>query len=166
MNIFDNKVKTLLIGLVLVLFLGRCSSRGNETTIVVNFPNTVWNRFAPVDTVFAIENTKKLYDLKVELSVADGFAHSTIPIEIAITSPNGQENILNKIIVVKDKAGKHIGNVFGNTWTVELPIYQGKEFSKEGEYNIFIQNRSQYYDLIGVESLTFTVIPSRKKKNE
>ena len=165
MKIFDNKVKPLLIGLVSVMFLTGCSNKATKIT-TTTFSNAVWNRFAPIEETFLITNTKKMYDIKVELSVVDGFAHSTIPIEIAITSPDGQENILNKTIVIKDKEGKHIGNVFGDIWTVELPIYQGKEFSQEGEYSISIQNRSQYYDLIGVESLTFSIIPTGKKKKE
>ena len=166
MRVFGSKERMFFVGLFLVLLVGGCSSQGDKTELKMNFPNATWNRFAVMDTAFTINNINKLYDVKVYISVADGFEHASIPIEMVITSPDGQENIINKIVVFKDKEGKHIGNVFGNTWTIEQLIYSGKEFYQEGRYGIFLQNRSQYYDLLGVESLTFTVVKSDIKKEK
>ena len=140
-----------------------CSSKKDETKISVYFPNNTWNRFAPMDAVFKVDNLKKKYDVSIELSVFNGFNHAVIPVEIVITSPSGQKNILNKDIVIKDKDDNHIGNVYGDIWTVERVIYTGKEFSEAGEYSIFIQNRTHYYDLPKVKSLSFIVKPSKKK---
>ena len=53
---------------------------------------------------------------------------------------------------------------YGNTWTVEIPVYSQKEFSQEGKYSISIQNRTQYYDLPKVESLSLSVHPVKKQE--
>ena len=113
-----------------------------------------------------IENIKKQYEIKVELSVINGFAYDQIPLEIVITSPSGQTNVLNKIVVIKDKEDKHIGNVVGDVWTIEQVIYSHKEFTEEGEYAVSVQNRTQYYELFKVKSLSFTVTSLNKKKTE
>ena len=141
-----------------------CSSKKHEKEINVYFSNCIWNRFAPLDAVFNISDIKKSYDVAVKLSVLDGFQLNYIPIEIVITSPSGQKNILNKIIVLKDDNNNHIGKVYGDEWTVEHIIYTGKEFTEQGDYSIFIQNRTQYYDLPKVKSLSFIVTPSKKNK--
>ena len=140
-----------------------CSSKKNEKNISVYFPNNTWNRFAPMDAVFNVSNIKKKYDVSVELSVFNGFNLAYIPVEIVITSPSGQRNIINKDIVIKDKDDNHIGKVYGDLWTVEHIIYSEKEFNEIGEYSIFIQNRTHYYDLPKVKSLSFIVKPSKKK---
>ena len=141
-----------------------CNSKKDERNISVYFPNNVWNRFAPMDAKFNISNIKKSYDVSVELSVFNGFNLDYIPLEIVLTSPSGQTNIIDKDIIIKDKENKHIGRVFGDVWTVKHIIYSNKEFNEVGEYSIFIQNRTQYYDLPKVKCLSFIVTPSKKKK--
>ena len=146
---------------------GMLFSCGNKKEIVtVVFTNQIWNRFEPLEGVFKIENIKKQYEIKVELSVMDGFAYDQIPFEIVITSPSGQTNVLNRNMVIKDDEDKHIGKVVGDVWTIEQVIYSHKEFTEEGEYAVSVQNRTQYYELFKVKSLSFTVTSLNKKKTE
>ncbi len=157
------RFSVILFFFTCVVVVSSCSSKRHETNIKVQFSNCIWNRFEPMDTVFTISNIKKAYDVTVELSVLNGFEHSRIPIEIVITSPSGQQNILNKVLVMKDEQDNHIGKVYGDTWTVQQIIYSHKEFTEEGKYSVTIQNRTQYYDLPKVESLSFIITPSKKK---
>jgi hypothetical protein len=130
----------------------------------MTFPNQTWNRFKPIDTVFTVSDSKKIYDIRIALSVMDGFKHSSIPVEIVITAPSGQKNIVNKFIVVKDEYGRHTGSAYGDVWTVELPVYNRKEFMEEGTYSINIHHRSQYYELFRVVSLSFIIFPAETRK--
>ena len=164
MNVGDS-LKKVLFACICILFLTiACSSKKDKTEIKVSFPKHIWNRLQPVDTVFYISDTKKIYDVSIKLSITDGFKLDIIPLEIVVVSPDGQQNIINKTFAVKDNEGNHIGNVFGDTWTVELPIYQEKEFSTEGKYAISISNRTQYYDLPKVESIIISIVPAKKIK--
>jgi gliding motility-associated lipoprotein GldH len=156
---------TITVVFICAGMLFSCSNK-NKTEITVEFANQIWNRFAPLEGVFMIENIKKQYEIKVALSVINGFAYDQIPLEIVITSPSGQTNVLNKIVVIKDKEDKHIGNVVGDVWTIEQVIYSHKEFTEEGEYAVSVQNRTQYYELFKVKSLSFTVTSLNKKKTE
>ncbi|MDR1459261.1 MAG: hypothetical protein LBI60_03505 [Bacteroidales bacterium] len=119
-----------------------------------------------MDTTFVVSNSKKIYDVAVELSVMDRFEHSRIPVEVVITSPAGQKNIVNSVIAVKDKENKHTGTVYGDVWTVKQTIYSQKEFMEEGVYSLFIQNRTQYYELSPVVSLSFIISPAKIKNNK
>lgn len=164
MNVRNSLKKVFFVSIYVCVLAGGCSSKKNKTEIKISFPNHTWNRFQPVDTVFYISNAKKAYDVLLSLSVTDGFKLDIIPLEIVITSADGQQNIINKKLAVKDKEGKYIGNVYGDTWTVEMPVYSQKEFPKEGKYSISIQNRTQYYDLPRVESLSLSVRPVEKQE--
>ena len=146
---------------IIALFSG-CSDGRETTEIKVVFPNSVWNRFAPMEAKFEIINTNKTYEVAVSLGVMNGFALDDVPFEMVITSPDGQENIINKTIVVK-KEGKHVGKIYGDVWTTEQIVYPAKQFSQAGTYAVFIQNRTQYYDLQKTESLSFIVRPVKNK---
>ena len=158
--------KVLFAGACLWVFAAGCSSKRDTTEIHVSFPNHIWNRFQIVDTVFHVSNIEKNYDISLQLSVTDGFKLDIVPVEVVLISPDGQENIVNKKFFVKDAEENHIGNAFGDTWTVELPIYSEKEFSQQGDYRITVQNRTQYFDLPKVESLVITVAPAKRKKEK
>jgi hypothetical protein len=150
---------------VVALFSG-CFNKSKPVEIKVFFPNYTWNRFVPMDAKFEIDKTDKMYEVAVSLSVIDGFEQvEEVPVEMVITSPDGQENIVNKTIVVK-KDGKYFGKASGDVWTTEIIVYPEKQFSQAGTYSVYIQNRTQYYDLYKTESLSFIVRPAKKAKNE
>jgi len=142
-------------------FSGVCDKWRIERTM--SNSNYTWNRFEPLEGTFTIKDVKKQYDVKVELSVLDGFEHSRVPIEVVITSPSGQVNILNQILVTKDNDDNHIGKVYGDVWTIEQTIYANKEFTELGEYSFSVQNRTQYYELFKVKSVSFIVSVAKKK---
>ena len=145
---------------IIALFSVSCGG-GKPTEIKVVFPNHTWNRFMPMDATFEITNVKKTYEVAVRLSVINGFELDNVPFEMVITSPDGQQNIVNRTFVVK-KDGNYLGTVFGDVWTTELVVYQAKQFSQAGTYSIVIQNRTQYYELYKTESLSFIVRPAKK----
>ena len=163
------KFSIKLLVVVCAIGLSSCSSRVCNNWAMEFFsdnPNSIWNRFEPLEGIFTISDLKKQYDVKVKLSVLNGFEHSRVPIEVVITSPSGQKNIINKILVTKDNDDNHIGNVHGDVWTIEQIIYSNKEFTEEGEYSFSVQNRTQYYELFKVKSVAFSVTVAKKKKNE
>ena len=155
----------VIIAMLLLIFLPKYYHKSTKTEIKVTFANHTWNRFAPMDAEFTITNKKKTYEVAVSLGVVNGFELDNVPLEIVITAPNGQKNILDRTIVVK-KDGNYLGKAYGDVWTTELVIYREKQFSAEGTYTVSIQNRTQYYDLENVESLVFSVRPAKKMKNE
>ena len=127
-----------------------------KTAIKTVYNGYKWNRFAPLEGKFEISHVNRTYELAFSLSVVDGFELDEVPLEIVITSPDGQENVLNRTMEVK-KDGNYVGTAYGDIWTTKLIIYPEKEFLQAGTYSVFIQNRTQYYDLEKVASLEFTV---------
>jgi hypothetical protein len=160
------KFWVVLVAVVCVIGVSSCSSGVCKNWKIQKWiypPNGIWNRLVPFEEIFTIEDVKKQYDVKIELCVLDGFEHSRVPIEIVVTSPSGQVNILNQILVIKDNDGNHIGNVYGDVWTIEQIIYSNKEFTEKGEYSFSVQNRTQYYELFKVKSVSFLVSVSKKQ---
>ena len=157
----------VIVGKVLTKSFDGVGFKSYETKLTSSFiadsGDKGWNRFKPSGGIFFIEDVGKQYEVKVELSVMDGFEYNLIPVEIVITSPSGQTNVLNKNLIVKDKEGNHIGKAVGDVWTVEQIIYPNKEFTEKGEYSVSIQHRTQYYDLLKVKSISFSVASLKKK---
>jgi gliding motility-associated lipoprotein GldH len=147
---------------VIVLFSG-CKPK--HTEVKMYFPNYIWDRFEPMKATFEIDKIKFVYEVSVNLGVVDGFELEGVPLEIVVTSPDGQENIVNKTIAVK-KDGNYLGKAYGDIWTTELVIYPEKQFSKAGTYSVQIQNRTHYRDLYKTESLTFIIRQGEKVKSE
>jgi len=148
---------------VIALFSGCFKTKPTE--VKHTFAGSVWNRFDVREATFEISNVNKTYEVAVSLGIIDGFALDNVPLEIVITSPDGQQNIINTTMAVR-KDGNYLGKVYGDIWTTELTIYREKQFLQAGEYTVAIQNRTQYYDLENVESLAFSVRPMKKMKNE
>ena len=146
---------------IIGLFLG-CLDRADVTEIKVVFPNSIWNRFAPMDAEFEIKNVNKTYEVVASLSIIDGFELNEVPLEIIIDSPNGQQNIINRTIVIK-RDGNYVGKAYGDVWTTEQTIYSARQFPHTGTYSVRIGNRTQYYHLHNTVSLSFIVRPVKKK---
>ncbi|MDR0604121.1 MAG: hypothetical protein LBG80_07460 [Bacteroidales bacterium] len=160
-----SKVIVNVLFFICVLFLCSCSPKKGKTELKIQFPNQVWNRLEPVDTTFTVSNIEKAYDITVALSVLNGFELNYIPLEVVITAPSGQKNIIPNIgITLKDKENNHIGTVYGDVWTVEQTVYSHKEFTEEGNYSIRIHNRTQYYELFKVVSMSLIISPAETKK--
>jgi len=147
---------------VTVSFSG-CKQKPIE--LKVYFPNYTWDRFEPMEATFEINKINRVYEVAVSLGVVDGFELEEVPLEMVLTAPDGQENIINRTVVVK-KDGNYLGKAYGDIWTTELVIYPEKQFSCVGTYSVHIQNLTHYRDLYKTESLSFVVRPGKKIKNE
>ena len=160
-----NKVFWKVVFFSIIILFSGCKPKPTE--IKVYFPNHIWDYFNQMDATFEIDKINRVYEVAVSLGVVDGFELEEVPLEMVITSPDGQENIINTTIVVK-KDGNYLGKVYGDIWTTELVVYSEKQFSSIGTYSVHIQNRTHYRDLYKTESLSFIVRPGKKTrvKNE
>jgi hypothetical protein len=153
---------SLFFGLI-VLLSGCFNVKPTEIKVV--FGNAVWNRFMPMDATFEIKKVNTVYEIAVSLSVVEGFELEEVPLEIVLTAPDGQQNIVQRTLLIK-REGNYTGKVHENIRTTERVIYPSKQFSQAGTYSVYIQNLTQYYELDKVESLSFIVRPAEKVKEE
>ena len=114
---------------VIVLFSG-CLDRSKPTEVKVFFPNSTWNYFTPMDAKFEVSDANKSYEVAVSLGVMDGFELNDVPLEIVITSPHGQQNIINKTLLVK-KDGNYVGKAYGDVWTINKLFIRINNFPKQ-----------------------------------
>ena len=122
-----------------------------------------WDELKPAGGIFFVEDVGKQYEIRVELSVMDGFEYSQIPIEMVITSPSGKIEVQNTFLIIKDEEGNYIGKAEDDVWTVEQIIFPRKEFTEKGEYAVSIHHKAQDSELFKVKSLLFSVASLKKK---
>ena len=147
------------LSLLCGLFIS-CSGYKHEKELL--FQGDTWNRFVPFMDTIEIDNIAKNYDLNIAFSVWDNFEYSLIPMEIVVYYPNGQESVFKKYFSIKDLQGNHLGTVKGNVWTVEMNVFQYRQFPEKGKYIISVQHLTQYYDLPRVCSLKTTLTRSKR----
>lgn len=125
----------------LLLFMGLQSCNTNE--VYNNFQNDFKdNRWSSNDgKVFRFTTTDSdgLYTIKIQLAHIYDFEFSSIPLEIAITSPKGIKEVLTMDLVVKDTSGNDIGECTGDICDVYVPIQSNIKLQK-GTYTIEVKN--------------------------
>jgi len=149
----------IAIGLSTLTGCGNCGTKTESQTLL---PNNIWNRFTPFEDTFEITNIDKVYDIDLSFGVMNNFAFDFLRIEIVITSPDGQKNIINQMLDVK-KDSHFLGTAIGDVWTIEHSLYKQKTFTTTGTYTIKIQHRMDYVYIENVAFIGFTVQPVRAK---
>ncbi len=153
----------ICISIALLIGFSSCSSKKPIYEQTVNFPNYQWNRFNILEFSPEIKKTKKTYDFAVILTYQEGYPYETLPINTVLTYPNGQKNILRRVILIKNEQG-YLGNKEGKLRRIETIIHTGKKFSEVGKYTFTVQQLTQYYDLENIASIRCKVSPSIPKK--
>ncbi|MBO4282563.1 MAG: hypothetical protein J5873_05160 [Bacteroidales bacterium] len=155
------KIKLLI--LTAFLSAGFCSCRPGQPLMdeTVSFPNHAWNRFRVLSFHPELPKEDGCYDVKVRIVVSDDFAFSEVPIHTVLKSPDGQVNVMRKVVGVRKADGSHEGTVFGDSWTVEKTIYSQRKFSQKGTYTFEVQQMTQYYDLNGIEAVSCVILPTK-----
>lgn len=157
------KTRHLLYIILAALLCVGCHSKKPVYDETVLFPNHAWNRFNVVTFQPQISRTDVFYDIEVSVHYADGFEYSEIPINTVMKAPDGQVNVMRKVLGTRKADGSHEGSVYGDTWTVTKTVHAHRKFRKAGNYTIEVHHMTQYFDLRGIEGVSCVVKPSEKQ---
>jgi gliding motility-associated lipoprotein GldH len=150
----------------MMLLLVSCNGfKTTKTQVTFSFAENVWNHFQPFISTFKITNINKTYDVSLSFSVLDNFEYDHLTLEIVLTSPDGQKNIMQKWFELR-KDGKFLGETKGNIRTITHPLYTQKEFSQEGEYTLSVKCTMQYYEIFHITDVGYSVNPARKQNKD
>lgn len=127
----------------------------------VSFPDHKWNRFRVLAFQPEFPKENEYYEVKVRIAVSDDYPYSEVPIHTVLTAPDGQVNVMRKVVGVRKADGSHEGTVFGDTWTVEKTIYPQRKFTRKGTYTFEVQQITSYYDLKGIEAVSCVILPTK-----
>lgn len=126
---------TLIIGIVLFT-----SCQGNLYREFHKFDNYTWKRFDKVRFEIPITQEGNTGDIIVSVRHLELIPLDELPLNIIITSPEGEERIMEKTIKLKNEDNEFIGDVAGSYWDIEEVIWLDYTFNSTGTYVLEIEN--------------------------
>jgi len=104
------------------------------------FDNYTWGRFEKVTFTFPVEAEGITADISLSIRYLEQYPYDDLPMNIILTTPTGEERIIEKTMVLKDKDGKFKGSVAGSYWDQKEVLWKGFYFNKTGIYTVELEN--------------------------
>ncbi len=104
------------------------------------FDNYTWKRFDKVSFSIAVEHPGTTADIVLTIRHITQYPYDNLPVNIILTTPSGEERIIEKDIRLKDENGEFKGDVAGDLWDVEEILWKDFYFTEVGTYKMELEN--------------------------
>ncbi len=104
------------------------------------FENYTWGRFDKIIFNIPIEDEGIIADITLSIRYLEQYPYVDLPMNIILSTPSGEERIIEKTIMIKDTDGNFKGTVAGSYWDLEELLWDNFIFTKPGNYVIEIEN--------------------------
>jgi len=156
--------KILFFAAFIVLFSG--CGRQKPVSQMHNFKNSTWERFKLLNFELPVKNTRQTYDLSLVVRYNENFPESTLPVNVVMTTPEGEERIKEYTFFIKDKDGNFTGNPTGGIYQMVIPLRNDVRFVKSGMCKFEIENLMSKYLTPGVIEMGVVMERAKKKTAE
>lgn len=146
------KILPLLFTLVLFCSCGQKVLLDEECT----FPNNKWMRFdEPAQFIFSSKNTEDFYNFIFSASIdTSRYRQNGLPITLQLSSPNGETRTMFSDIVLRNFQGNWLGEFDEHgILHVSQQIRQFYSFNTQGDYTIKISQRTNKYEIDGINGI-------------
>lgn len=156
----DMKSKLLFV-FMLCLFQS-CNTNEIYNSFDRDFKENRWK--ITDERVFEYTNTNSdaIVSLKLHFGHIYGYQFESIPLEVAITSPNGSSEVIPVNLQLKDAAGKELGDCSGDICDVYFQIKPNFKLEK-GKYTFRIKNNFNGPYLPNVLGIGISIEEQKKK---
>jgi gliding motility-associated lipoprotein GldH len=124
----------------MLLILALSCQRGVIYKEYHKFDNYTWKRFDKVSFSMAVEDAGTTADIVLTIRHITQYPYDNLPVNIILTTPSGEERIIEKDIRLKDENGEFKGDVAGDLWDVEEILWSGFYFTEAGTYKLELEN--------------------------
>jgi gliding motility-associated lipoprotein GldH len=132
------RIKFLLVAFMFIFF--SCNKNKIYDDFDSNFENNRWEENNI--RVFEFENkqSKEACDLKLHFGYINGFQFKEVPLEVEITTPDGESEVLSINVKLIDESGKDIGDCTGDICDVFQTI-KTFETLENGKYKVTVKSK-------------------------
>ncbi len=127
--------QSLLISIVLLSCQGSTVFREFR-----KFENYTWERFDKITFNIPIEEEGIIADINLSIRYLEQYPYVDLPMNIILSTPSGEERIIEKTVIMKDADGTFKGKVAGSYWDLEELLWDNFIFNKTGNYTVEIEN--------------------------
>jgi gliding motility-associated lipoprotein GldH len=131
------RIKFLLVAFMFIFF--SCNKNKIYDDFDSSFENNRWEENNI--RVFEFENkqSKEACDLKLHFGYINGFQFKEVPLEVEITTPDGESEVLSINVKLIDESGKDIGDCTGDICDVFQTI-KTFETLENGKYKVTVKS--------------------------
>lgn len=145
--------------LIFVIFLASCTGN-NIFREFHKFDKYTWGRFDKVKFEIPIKEDGLAGEIVLTIRHVDNFPYDELPVYAVLTTPTGEERIVEVNIKFKDENKEFKGEVAGNLWDIEEVLWKTFFFNNTGTYTIELEN---LHPRVGVPGLVDLGIVIKKK---
>lgn len=149
------KTKILFLTFFIVVLIS-CNSKTVFSETKDGFTANQWQKKEPQQFSFSITEDLKNYDLSLTISHVYDYQFESVPMEVGITNPKGETEILLFDLLIKDPKGKDKGDCLGDLCDLKQTFKKNLKLSK-GNYTVHVSHRFNYDYLPNITSLGLEV---------
>ena len=149
------KLKNTFLYLLLVLLIS-CNSKNAFSETKEGFTANQWQKKEPQQFTFTIDEDNKKYDFTLTISHVYDYQFESVPIEVGITNPKGETEIIFFDLLIKDAKGKDKGDCLGDLCDLKQTFKKNVKLSK-GNYTVHISHQFNHDYLPNITSLGLEV---------
>lgn len=135
----NNFMARVILMFISLMVLGSC-----QKNLIYNefhkFDNYTWSRFEKVKFEIPVEEAGLQADIIFTIRHITQYPYDNLPVNIILTTPSGEERIMEKDILLKDMNGEFKGSVAGDLWDIEDTLWPDFYFTEKGQYVIELEN--------------------------
>ncbi len=149
----------LTIALMALFLVAGCTGRKGQE-LYFPFKDKIWYRFNNLSFNVHIKNAEKPYDIVFFLNHTKEFEFSTFDFNVVMNTPSGEERIREYHLDIKDKTGKFLGEVRGDSITSSISLRKGMVFGQKGTLRIEIENLTPRIRTYGILGAGIRLVPA------
>jgi len=149
------KLKNTFLFLLLTLLIS-CNSKNVFTETKEGFTANQWQKKEAQNFSFTINEDNKNYDFTITISHVYNYQFESVPIEVVITNPKGETEMLFFDLLIKDAKGNDKGDCLGDLCDLRQTFKKNIKLSK-GNYTVHIAHRFNHVYLPNITSLGLEV---------
>ena len=132
-------MKSKMLFVFMLFLLQSCNTNEIYNSFDRDFKENRWNTTDERIFEYSNTNSEALVALKVHFGHIYGYQFESIPLEVAITSPSGNSEVILFDLQLKDAAGNELGDCSGDICDVYFQIKPDAKLEK-GKYTFRIKN--------------------------
>lgn len=125
------------------------------------FNNYTWGRFDKVTFTIPIDQADFNGDIILSVRHLGEYPYKELPVNIIMTTPSGEERIMEKTIKIRDENNEFIGKVAGNLYDIDETLWNDFNFNRQGTYTIEFENLIPKIGIPAIDDIGLTVRKSK-----
>jgi gliding motility-associated lipoprotein GldH len=154
--------KTIVLLLLLSTILTSCS-KDKVFEKYIKIENNKWKRDNIITFNVDIKDAKPNYDITLALRHTPYYSFANIKVNVTLTFPSGDIRTRDFNIFLRNPDGSFKGDVAGDLWDINYPVFNEITFPDPGIYKIEVQNIMPIVELPDIMDVGMIV---RKSKNK